>query len=58
MRVVAEGVETAEQREQARMHGCTDIQGYLISAPRPAAEIHEYFLPHAQDMLSIIGQVA
>ncbi len=58
MRVVAEGVETAEQREQARMLGCTDIQGYLISAPRPAAEIHEYFLPHAQDMLSIIGQVA
>ena len=44
MRVVAEGVETAEQCEQACMLGCTDIQGYLISAPRPAAEICELLL--------------
>jgi EAL domain-containing protein (putative c-di-GMP-specific phosphodiesterase class I) len=58
MRVVAEGVETAVQREQARMLGCTDIQGYLISAPRPAAEVHELFLPHAQNTVSIISQVA
>ncbi len=48
MRIVAEGVETAEQREQARMLGCTDIQGYLVSAPRPAGEIRELFLPDAQ----------
>jgi EAL domain-containing protein (putative c-di-GMP-specific phosphodiesterase class I) len=39
MRIVAEGVETAEQRDLARALGCTDMQGYLISAPRPAAEI-------------------
>jgi diguanylate cyclase (GGDEF)-like protein len=58
MRVIAEGVETAEQREQARMLGCTDIQGYLISAPRPAAEIHQLFLPHVQDTVSIVSQVA
>jgi diguanylate cyclase (GGDEF)-like protein len=53
MRVVAEGVETAEQQEQARSLGCTDIQGYLISAPRPAAEIHQHFLPSGKD--AVIG---
>jgi diguanylate cyclase (GGDEF)-like protein len=58
MRVIAEGVETAEQREHARMLGCTDIQGYLISAPRPAAEIHQLFLPDFQDTVSIVSQVA
>jgi diguanylate cyclase (GGDEF)-like protein len=58
MRVVAEGVETVKQREQAQILGCTDIQGYLISVPRPAAEIHELFLPHPQNTVSIIGQVA
>ena len=52
MRVVAEGVETVEQREQARMLGCTDIQGYLISVPRPAAEICDLFLPDAQSRAS------
>ena len=44
MRVIAEGVETADQREQIRMLGCTDMQGYLISVPRPAAEIEQIFL--------------
>jgi diguanylate cyclase (GGDEF)-like protein len=58
MQVVAEGVETAEEREQAQFLGCTDIQGYLISVPRPAVEIHELFLPHSQNTVSIIGQVA
>ncbi|MGH9810788.1 MAG: putative bifunctional diguanylate cyclase/phosphodiesterase, partial [Terriglobia bacterium] len=33
MRVIAEGVETAEQRDQARMLGCTEMQGYFISHP-------------------------
>jgi diguanylate cyclase (GGDEF)-like protein len=58
MRVVAEGVETAEQRQQAQSLGCTDIQGYLISVPRPAPEIPELLLPHGQGMRRIIGQVA
>ena len=58
MRVVAEGVETTEQREQVRMLGCTDMQGYLISPPRPAAEIRQLFLPRAQDAGSAVSQVA
>jgi predicted signal transduction protein with EAL and GGDEF domain len=56
MRVIAEGVETAQQLEQVRNLGCTDIQGYLFSPPRPAAEIHQLFLPNAQDAISVVSQ--
>jgi EAL domain-containing protein (putative c-di-GMP-specific phosphodiesterase class I) len=35
----AEGVETAEQLVQLREHGCTEVQGYFLSPPRPAAEV-------------------
>ncbi len=49
MRVVAEGVETMEQREQAKILGCTDMQGFLFSPPRPAAEIRELLPPRAQE---------
>jgi diguanylate cyclase (GGDEF)-like protein len=56
MRVIAEGVETAQQLEQVRMLGCTDMQGYLFSPPRPAAEIHQLFLPNAQDAVSVVSQ--
>jgi predicted signal transduction protein with EAL and GGDEF domain len=49
MKVVAEGIETTEQREQAQILGCTDIQGYLISVPRTAAELHQLFLSHVED---------
>jgi diguanylate cyclase (GGDEF)-like protein/PAS domain S-box-containing protein len=34
----AEGVETPDQLAIIRSCGCTEVQGYLISAPRPAAE--------------------
>ena len=58
MQVIAEGVETVKQCEQVRILGCTDIQGYLISVPRPAAEIHQLFLSHAENTVSIVSQVA
>ena len=35
----AEGVETAEQFNQLKLEGCTEVQGYLFSPPRPAAEL-------------------
>jgi EAL domain-containing protein (putative c-di-GMP-specific phosphodiesterase class I) len=36
-RVVAEGVETAEQRDWLAALGCDMVQGWLYGAPRPAA---------------------
>ena len=45
MHVVAEGVETSAQLEQLRRLGCEEMQGYLFSAPRPAAEIEELLAP-------------
>ncbi len=35
----AEGVETAEQFERLKAEGCTEVQGYFFSPPRPAADI-------------------
>lgn len=33
--VIAEGVETEEQRQYLLDHGCTNYQGYLFSKPIP-----------------------
>jgi diguanylate cyclase (GGDEF)-like protein/PAS domain S-box-containing protein len=35
----AEGVETNEQLALLRSEGCTEVQGYLFSKPRPAADV-------------------
>jgi EAL domain-containing protein (putative c-di-GMP-specific phosphodiesterase class I) len=37
----AEGVETAAQLEKLRSEGCTEVQGFLISRPVPAANVAE-----------------
>jgi diguanylate cyclase (GGDEF)-like protein/PAS domain S-box-containing protein len=39
MTTTAEGVETEAQRQVLRELGCTQMQGYLFSKPRPASEI-------------------
>jgi diguanylate cyclase (GGDEF)-like protein/PAS domain S-box-containing protein len=39
MVTIAEGVETNEQLEILRAEGCTQVQGYLFSPPRPASEV-------------------
>jgi len=41
MTTTAEGVETAPQREALRALGCTEMQGYLFSAARPAEAIRQ-----------------
>ena len=39
LEVVAEGVETEDQRAFLERHGCRSYQGYLFSRPMPAEEI-------------------
>jgi EAL domain-containing protein (putative c-di-GMP-specific phosphodiesterase class I) len=36
---IAEGVETAEQRELLHSLGCTEMQGYLFSAAVPSNDV-------------------
>ena len=41
MITTAEGVETLQQRETVQNLGCTQMQGFLFSAARPAREIRK-----------------
>ncbi len=43
MTTTAEGVETAEQKRLLQATGCDEMQGYLFSRPRTAADISELF---------------
>jgi EAL domain-containing protein (putative c-di-GMP-specific phosphodiesterase class I) len=45
MTTTAEGVETGEQQDLLRQLGCTEMQGYLFSAPKPASEVRKLFAP-------------
>jgi EAL domain-containing protein (putative c-di-GMP-specific phosphodiesterase class I) len=47
MRVVAEGVETAEQRDFLRRNQCDEAQGFLFSRAVPFAKIVEYLRPQS-----------
>ena len=50
MATTAEGVETKEQLERVRAEGCTEMQGYFFSPPRPVKEIERLFLTRAEKM--------
>ena len=47
MRVVAEGVETQEQRQFLHAQGCDAMQGYYFSKPLPPEEITHILKTHA-----------
>jgi diguanylate cyclase (GGDEF)-like protein len=55
LRVTAEGVETAQQLQQIRILGCTEMQGYLLSPPLPAAELLQFFTPCAENVDDLIA---
>jgi diguanylate cyclase (GGDEF)-like protein len=50
MKTTAEGVETVEQLNTLREEGCTEVQGYFFSHPKPASE-----LPSLLESLRIRG---
>jgi diguanylate cyclase (GGDEF)-like protein len=51
MITTAEGIETQQQRDAVQALGCTQMQGYLFSAARPAHEIRKMLAgrPAAED---------
>ena len=51
MSTTAEGVESELQVRKLREAGCTQIQGYVFSPPRPAAEIAAMFAARAKSAM-------
>ena len=44
----AEGVETQRQQELLRALGCCEMQGYLFSPPKPAADVRPLLFSHRE----------
>jgi diguanylate cyclase (GGDEF)-like protein len=53
MTTTAEGVETKPQQQLLRMLGCSEMQGYLFSPPKPAADIKQLLFAHAQKSTAV-----
>jgi predicted signal transduction protein with EAL and GGDEF domain len=53
MTTTAEGVETQAQQELLRALGCSEMQGYLFSPAKPAAEIKRLFFSHRDQSVAV-----
>jgi EAL domain-containing protein (putative c-di-GMP-specific phosphodiesterase class I) len=49
MITAAEGVENQAQKQLLCTLGCTEMQGYLFSAARPAAEVRALIACHREN---------
>ncbi|MCP3470212.1 EAL domain-containing protein [Bradyrhizobium sp. CCGUVB1N3] len=55
MTTTAEGVETEEQQRLLRSLGCSEMQGYLFSAAKPADKVQELFTLHRRRLAQRSG---
>ncbi|EJN12541.1 diguanylate cyclase (GGDEF) domain-containing protein [Bradyrhizobium sp. YR681] len=56
MTTTAEGVETEEQQRLLRALGCSEMQGYLFSAAKPADKVLELFAAHRSRLAQRDGE--
>lgn len=59
VKVVAEGVETAQQLDALRELGCDEAQGYYLGRPSPAAEFAEFvrhYRPSIATAMALVGK--
>ena len=54
LRVVAEGVETADQLEFLRAHHCDEAQGFLFGKPMPAREFVQLLIAGGEQYAGIL----
>jgi EAL domain-containing protein (putative c-di-GMP-specific phosphodiesterase class I) len=55
MRVIAEGVETAEQRDILIELGCDEMQGHLFAAAMSSDEFAAWFDSHSMPQLFAVS---
>jgi EAL domain-containing protein (putative c-di-GMP-specific phosphodiesterase class I) len=55
LRIIGEGVETQEAADFLRSQSCTDIQGFLFSAPVPAQECWRFMMGENRPQASGLG---
>jgi len=51
----AEGVETGDQLARLRAEGCTEVQGYLFSHPRPAGDVLGLLERHHHRQVTVVA---